>query len=274
MKILFIIIFFANFSSCSNGTNNARSNLYEINESYLKLEETEDYFYKSYASDNYPTNEIDYIDTDIFEYDYNTTDVLRTFVTTKRIGESLPYFTFTRILGDYLDDSLIYQFPMPVETTIVIEDDEGNVVQVISGLSQSGIRELHHYEYDLTFDDYNFDGYLDMRLKRWQDGARGLLANEYFWLWDMDKLQFVLNEQLVEIGHAAGLRADSSSQQIVVRQRNGALSNFYFYEYINELFELVAYEYLSRVYYDGEFSHLASTHTNTKTGEITVVVLP
>ena len=39
-----------------------------------------------------------------------------------------------------------------------------------------------------------FDGYLDMRLMRWQDGAGGLLAHEYFWLWDVGKKLFVLNE--------------------------------------------------------------------------------
>jgi len=196
------------------------------------------------------------------------------FVTTKRLNPNMPVFTFIRIIGEYLDDHVIYDIPSAVEVTIVIEDDEGNLIQVISGLSQSSI-DYSFENYCLKFDDYNFDGYLDMRLLRWQEGAGRLFATEYFWLWDTEISQFVLCEQLVDIGHASGTRANHDTQQIEVRHRTHIFSNFYFYEYMDGKLKLVAYDYYSRMYDDdNNFLHLASTYTNLKTGEITVVIVP
>ena len=219
--------------------------------------------------------EEEYLQTEngvIYTYDKHEADCILTdeqivFVTTQRIHESMPEFTFTRIVGGYFENYLIYAFPFAVEVTIIIEDDNGNLIQIISGLSQSE----NFINSDLAFDDFNFDGYLDMRLKRWQDGAGGLLANEYFWLWNTDERQFILNEQLVEIGHAAGLNVNNNTQRITVRQRNGALSNHYFYEYIYGSFELVAHEYKSREYNESGASYVMVTHTELRTGVVTVM---
>ncbi|MCL2375845.1 MAG: hypothetical protein FWC76_00475 [Defluviitaleaceae bacterium] len=169
------------------------------------------------------------------------TALATTFTTTARIHENMPEFTFFRILGDGYD-GWPDDIPEPVDVTIRIEDEDGNVIQVISGLTQSNQWDVIEHN-EISFDDYNFDGYLDMRLMRWQDGAGGLLAKEYFWLWDATASQFVLNEQLVEIGHAAGLTANQDTRQIMVFNRADETGSFFeIYEYRNGIYILVAHE--------------------------------
>ena len=130
-------------------------------------------------------------------------------VITIRIHPDMPEFTVTRIVGNAIaDDS--YLFPEPVDVRIIIADENEVVIQEINNLTQS----RRSSSGGLSFADYNFDGYLDMRLMRWQDSAGGLLAQEYFWLWDVSTMQFVLHEQLMEIGHSAWLGADEERQRI------------------------------------------------------------
>ena len=208
------------------------------NESYLELEV--EHIDNAHVSGNYLANEIDYTDTNVFEYEFNLAYVPRTFVTTKRVHESLPEFTFTRILGDYLDDCHTYQFPLPIDVTIIIENDEGNVVQVISGLSQS-------YDFinsEIIFEDFNFDGYLDMRLLRWQEGAHQLNTANYFWLWDTEKSRYVLNKQLMMIGGVTELRTNPDTLKIETWLRVNVYGGiFSYYEYYNGEYILVSSEF-------------------------------
>lgn len=150
-------------------------------------------------------------------------------VTTLRIHEHLPELTFTRIVNNTTEMQSEYAIPQPVQINIKIEDSDGNIIQSIPGLSQS----KSFLSRNLTFNDYNFDGYLDMRLMRWQDGAGGLLANEYFWLWNAEIAQFVLNEQLMMIGQATALSADQETRQIVVTHRDSDSDKVSFYEYLD-----------------------------------------
>ena len=117
----------------------------------------------------------------------NFANTTNTFITITRIHEDVPEFTFIRTISNYYTN--YYAFPMAAEVSIKIKDGDGNVIQAITGLTQS-IQGGNTR--DITFDDYNFDGFLDMRLTRWQDGAGGLLLNEYFWLWDNYSFQLVL----------------------------------------------------------------------------------
>ena len=144
------------------------------------------------------------------------------FTTTMRIHDNLPYFTLHRILGDYLPEPH-YNIPMPVEVTIIIENEAGEVIQTIYGLTQSNQWGSIAYQ-EITFADYNFDGYMDMRLHRWQDGAGGLLSHDYFWLWDSEQFQFVLNQQLTEM-YAAQLTANQETKQIEVFNRGDNASH-------------------------------------------------
>jgi len=156
-----------------------------------------------------------------------------------RIHENMPEFEFVRRIGRLIDNDIEQSLPEPREISITIYDDMGNIIQHISGLSQSDSHILSGIE----FDDLNFDGYLDMRLMRWQDGAGGLLANEYFWLWDNSISQFVLNEQLMEIEYAKLTTCHETSQIVVFNRGDGT---FYYrlshYEYKDGRFVLISDE--------------------------------
>jgi len=190
------------------------------------------------------------------------------FTTTMRIHENMPEFTFHRIVGDYAEHPW-YEIPFPREVTIIIEDEDGNLIQEITGLTQSGMR----LENKITFDDYNFDGYLDMHLRRWQDGAGGLLAYPYYWLWNPKVSQFVLHEQLIEIGTAGYARAVPETRQFAAWSHFADAAFEAFYEYHNGEFILVAHdEWL--MWNDSETGqrHREVTRTDARTGEITVEI--
>jgi hypothetical protein len=136
-----------------------------------------------------------------------------TFISTMRLHDAMPALTFVRTVGDAVfayDETQYYGFPNPLEVSIDIKDYEGHVIQFISGLTQNNLFQHN----DIMFADYNFDGYLDMSLLRWQDSAGGILENRYFLLWDAGVSQFVLNEQLMDIYHA-GIYANQDTKQIV-----------------------------------------------------------
>ncbi len=195
------------------------------------------------------------------------------FTTTEHIHETLPEFTFTRIAGG-IEDTWNSLFPDSREVSIIVTDDKGGTIQVINNLSQSD-RFINE---DIRFDDYNFDGYLDMRLLRWQEGAGQLRATEYFWLWDAETSQFMQNNQLSEIGYATVLDINSSTNQIVVIKRIGGdfLSRlFEYYEFQNNAFELVFHEQHLYIH-DGNYQLLYTeiTRTDVRTGETTFEIEP
>ena len=206
--------------------------------------------------------------------EYHPQDSPMIFTTTVRIHEDMPAFTIYRTIGDYTlswRESRVYDFPSPREVSLRIEDEDGNLIQLLSGLTQSN--QWNSIErIEPVFDDYNFDGYLDMRLHRWQPGAGGLMATEYFWLWDTEKSQFVLNEQLVEIGHAASTIANQETRRIEVWHRLGGGEGLAeFYEYHGGEFVLVVYErHYSWLDSQSDRRYTEITHTNVLTGEVTV----
>jgi len=106
----------------------------------------------------------------------------------------MPPFTFHIHHGEEQITHEYYHHPL-YETAILITDHEGEIIQHIDGLSQSAI--LINWN-ELRFSDLNADGYMDMHLMKMQDGTSGT-GTHYIWLWDVEKGQFVLHEQLMEI---------------------------------------------------------------------------
>jgi len=216
----------------------------------VSIQRNESYEDDSYNASLYPVIEVEanhnvcaeeipiQIDT-MTDYEYTLPSESISFATTKSINHNMPHFTFVRIVGGYVCDSTVYDIPSAVDVSILVKDEEGKVIQIISGLSQS----RGFINSNIEFADFNFDGYLDMRLIRWQDGAGGLLANEYFWLWDNEIFQFVLNEQLMKIDQAS-LITEPENQRVIARQRIDASSRLLFYEYYNGVFTLEYVYYL------------------------------
>jgi len=116
------------------------------------------------------------------------------FIITKQIHEEMPPFTFhiqhstEQIMHEY------YLHPM-YETAILITDHQGEIIQHIDGLFQSTM--IINWN-ELRFSDLNANGYMDMHLMKMQDGPSGT-GTHYVWLWDVEKGQFLLHEQLMEI---------------------------------------------------------------------------
>ena len=198
-------------------------------------------------------------------------------VTTMRLNENMPEFTFRRIVGDYvMEDARGDEWGWgwgdeDREVSIVIEDDAGNFIQEITGLTQRDLsRGLESEGFQLRFADFNFDGYLDMYLARITPSGTMMFIYRYYWLWDSAQGQFVPNEQLPSIGSVYSVYANQETRQIEVRVRAHAVQHFL---YIHE-------------YHDGEFVHISTTerdgwgddlvitHTDEVTGEVTVEIIP
>jgi len=179
------------------------------------------------------------------------------FTTTMRIHEDMPIFTFHRIIGEYIEDmqhEAWYEIPHPRKVTIIIEDEDGSTIQTIYGLTQTNSAAHGLIEHrELVFEDFTFNGFLDMRLLRHQDSAGGLLATEYFWLWDDVQYQFVLNEQLIELGYAAGLQVNQENRQIEIFNRDWPGPTWAYYEWVNGAFKLAGNTVTMRIHEEMPF---------------------
>jgi len=124
------------------------------------------------------------------------------FTITKQINEEMPPFTFhiqlaaEQIMHEYYFHLMHeYHFHPMYETAILITDHQGELIQHIDGLFRCA--SVIHW-HGLRFSDLNVNGYMDMYLKKIQDGLSGT-GTHYVWLWDVGNRQFVLHEQLMEI---------------------------------------------------------------------------
>ena len=195
-------------------------------------------------------------------------------VTTMRLNENMPEFTFRRIVGDYTLEDARWDDWGHREVRIVIEDDAGNLIQEVAGIVQgqgNWFSGLESESFQPQFADFNFDGYLDMYLARHIDPGNAGFVDRYYWLWDAAQGQFILNEQLPWITGVQGVYANQETRQIEVRVRLHAVHHLqHRYEYHDGEFVLVATEE-----HDGwSFEHWEITHTNVITGEVTVETRP
>jgi hypothetical protein len=112
-----------------------------------------------------------------------------------RLHEDMPEFTFQRIFGEYSHDNDTYT---ERAVTIIVSDENGNIIQEIDGITQGVFRHLsvspvfRLYRLELEFADYNFDGYLDMRLPVYEGAPQ-----YHYWLWNNEINQFIYNECLL-----------------------------------------------------------------------------
>ena len=145
-----------------------------------------------------------------------------TFSTTMRIHEDMPEFTFYRKLGDYLLNPAFIDNERYVTVTIV--DENGNLIQIIDGIVQGGHggwMTADHELFEIQFDDFNFDGYMDMWLITAVNPGTAGGAWGYYWLWEPERGQFVKNEQLGIIGDMVWLNVDYENNQISTVSRAG-----------------------------------------------------
>ncbi|MCL2353727.1 MAG: hypothetical protein FWC69_03770 [Defluviitaleaceae bacterium] len=192
------------------------------------------------------------------------------FVTTMRIHEDMPYFTFTRIIGEHAQTEL---FSTPQRyVSIIIQDEDDNTIQKIEGIIQGGDWEWMTPDepfFDTQLEDLNFDGYLDIRLStRFNPGTAGGMW-EYYWLWHMELGQFVKNYQLSDISSMATLDVNPDTEEVMVMWRGGGAGPWgtNFYQWIDGELHNVA-SILSEAMHWSEYRRI--TRWNHVTGEMTV----
>jgi hypothetical protein len=184
-----------------------------------------------------------------------------TITSTTQIHESLPMFTFTQNFDG-------------VYSSIVITDEHDNLIQ-----------EIHGIYIDLSpvfdnpivqFDDYNFDGFLDMKILRDASGGLGFpWTSYYFWIWDSEISQFVINERLDEITRYTWHRIDYENRRIETGWHfNAGMHHFQnYFDYVDgDFIHVVEWEgeHFGRSgfgYYHGMRREI---HNNLITGEVTV----
>ena len=194
------------------------------------------------------------------------------FTTIARIHPDMPEFTFHRVVGNLLNlDNLDIPEPRPV--TIIIENGTGDIVQIISDLTQSNQMFLWN-DSDIIFEDFNFDGYMDMRLLRWSDTGESMRMIDYVWLWDTDISQFILSEQLTRLD-AADIIANQNTQQIEtwIRLSFPIGFRYSYHEYRDGEFVLVSYaEHFQRFDDNSQWIYTEIIRTNVLTGEIIIEI--
>ena len=214
-----------------------------------------------------------------YPYDYfRLQEFERTiFTTTIRIHEDMPLFTFYRRLREYVSEPFMAEAERYASITIF--DEAGRFIQEIDGIVQGGHASWMTADWDIfeiQFDDFNFDGYLDMWLVYAVNPGSAGGAWAYYWLWSPEDGQFVLNEQLSLMRDMAWLDVDSDAQQLITRHRiSGTHFVSSYYEYVGGEFALVASadeEYI----WTREFvpTYWQTTRRNLVTGEVTIETDP
>jgi len=194
--------------------------------------------------------------------------------TTMRIHEDMPEFIFKRILGDFVDTCNIDMTHEERYITIMVLDENGELLQVIDGIIQGGhgdwIVSEHHF-FELRFDDFNFDGYLDMWLLSAVNPGTAGGAWGHFWLWDNDYRQFVKSEELSHISEMAWLSANHETRQIEVSSRGGGAGPWatQYYEWIDGELAIVYSVLIENVWRKVVPSYQVITRRNHLTGETT-----
>jgi hypothetical protein len=167
------------------------------------------------------------------------------FRTTQRVHVDMPEFTFYRIVGDHLSGESDYEFAgIERYATIIIKDENGNLIQKIDGIAQGGHSSwslaVDDDTFGIRFADFNFDGYLDMWVHTAINPGSAGGAWARYWLWNAETGQFEENAQLSAIHNMSYLSVDEDSQQVLDRFRfSGEHWQTRVFEYINGEFVVV-----------------------------------
>ena len=174
------------------------------------------------------------------------------FVVTKRINGSMQEFEF-RIEGTNIKtygtngsrgDNWRYYAMWDVNriTKLTISSIDGSIMQEFSDLETANEWFNEEKPYGLSFDDWNFDGYLDVSLWKHPGGTSGNYPH-YYWLWDNDLGQFVANTQLEEISDDSWIEVDNENYQIVSHSKFSSGHRSKHFEYRSNEFVMVLSEY-------------------------------
>ena len=145
----------------------------------------------------------------------NVTITLVDYIVTRRINSEMPDFDFrikgsihyvTDIFGNERGIGSIYEF--------TISSRDGSFFQEIPISVEKSDYFYEREMYGLSFDDWNFDGCLDVRLRCYMGGSMG---NEpaYYWLWDNEAGKYIENKQLEDISEYSWMRIDYEMERVL-----------------------------------------------------------
>ena len=157
--------------------------------------------------------------------------------------------------------------------SITVKDAQGRLVQEIAGLSTSNREAYAGNMFRLNFVDFNFDGFMDMALLRWDGGSAGNRPS-YFWLWDSDLSQFIRNDFLEELSDFTHVWADVETGRVKTHSQSGTWPSHWWqrvYEYagIGEFRPIysIEYEIVAPENWDTGRASIRRTELNKITGE-------
>lgn len=158
------------------------------------------------------------------------------FTITKKINEQLPEFTF--IIKGVNEKSYWLNYWKTKYYVGGIHHDINHVTNIIINNDNGYYQEIkldiliHNFyeKYGFSFNDWNFDGYLDISIPRELYG--GDASRSFYWLWDEKEGQFARNSELEEISYDAFLRI--KEEDGLIYAGSGRMGNykdeFYIYE--------------------------------------------
>jgi len=195
------------------------------------------------------TGEIVWATSDTVFYNYfgNLPDdevIPFTFTTTQRIswGVWLDFTIEGIIERSYLitiDKSRYYKSDCVSISTLTINNRDSRVSQAFFDLNTENSYASEDDMYGLSFDDWNFDGYLDVSLLR---SPGGTMKNKptYYWLWDNSAQEYIANDELNELSLESTVMAASELRQVIAFTRTGPIGYFTGYYEFNEIGHLVS----------------------------------
>lgn len=144
-----------------------------------------------------------------------------------KINDQMPEFTF-HMTGNNIkkyglsnDKTKYYiMFDDNEVDKITITDPTGALVQTIDNLTTAN-PATEEEKYGLSFEDWNFDGYIDIGLWTYPGGS---MRNDphYYWLWDNSIGQYVKNDELIEISNFSTISINTEEKRLECYTRYGA----------------------------------------------------
>lgn len=199
------------------------------------------------------------------------------FTTTQRISPEAEELIFTlegysnRAYMRNFERTQFWPFINHSIHTIIITGADGNILQEITGLATENPHVSALNMYGLIFDDFNFNGYMDIRLLKYPGGS---MRDEpsYFWLWDSGAGLFIQNDYLIDISYGASINTIPEYRQIEAFTRGGPdYFGWWMYEFHDDRLVLIRNIVHEFVYHDDDDDTVKwrVTETNFITGEET-----
>ena len=187
------------------------------------------------------------------------------FFRSKQINESLPAFDF--YIRHFVGNERVFDFHFEhpfspwvepwryglifADIELVVKKD-GEIIQTIGDMYVDSSFNTFSWIY---FQDFNFDGYLDLQIISHQAFSEGHMLYSYFFIWDTEINQFALNQQLKEIGYAASIYANAQTNKIEVWHRVLPNPTLTLYSYCDGVFVVQGDEY-SQTSFIAQIAHL------------------